>query len=293
MKVSEDMAIKLIALDLDGTLLTSKKTIDEETKKRLLEVQKMGISIAIATGRDKGGIDFVSKPLHLEEGKNFVAGVNGQIIYDFAKKEYYVDGVFGAEDAKNVMRLGKKYDFEVISCCGYDNYDFISKKLKAKKKIRSLLFGAPMDYGFNQGKRRFLPIQDCEYEITQDINKFVLIQTAAYFKKHLNSIRRELSDYDILEVGPAWIEIMPKGVSKGSALLKIGKENHISPDEMMAFGDAENDLTMFQSVRYGIAMGNAMESLKRYAYDVTDTNDQMGIAKALDKYIFYPARTKK
>ena len=86
MKVSEDMAIKLIALDLDGTLLTSKKTIDEETKKRLLEVQKMGISIAIATGRDKGGIDFVSKPLHLEEGKNFVAGVNGQIIYDFAKK---------------------------------------------------------------------------------------------------------------------------------------------------------------------------------------------------------------
>ena len=133
MKVSEDMAIKLIALDLDGTLLTSKKTIDEETKKRLLEVQKMGISIAIATGRDKGGIDFVSKPLHLEEGKNFVAGVNGQIIYDFAKKEYYVDGVFGAEDAKNVMRLGKKYDFEVISCCGYDNYDFISKKLKARQ----------------------------------------------------------------------------------------------------------------------------------------------------------------
>ena len=54
---------------------------------------------------------------------------------------------------------------------------------------------------------------------------------------------------------------MPRRVSKGK-LLKIGKENHISPDEMMAFGDAENDLTMFQSVRYGIAMGNAMESLK-------------------------------
>ena len=100
--MSEDMAIKLIALDLDGTLLTSKKTIDEETKKRLLEVQKMGISIAIATGRDKGGIDFVSKPLHLEEGKNFVAGVNGQIIYDFAKKEYYVDGVLGQKMRKTL-----------------------------------------------------------------------------------------------------------------------------------------------------------------------------------------------
>ena len=53
------MAIKLIALDLDGTLLTTQKTIDEETKKRLIKAQEMGISITIATGRDKGGIDFV------------------------------------------------------------------------------------------------------------------------------------------------------------------------------------------------------------------------------------------
>ena len=60
------MAIKLIALDLDGTLLTTQKTIDEETKKRLIKAQEMGISITIATGRDKGGIDFVYEPLELE-----------------------------------------------------------------------------------------------------------------------------------------------------------------------------------------------------------------------------------
>ena len=66
---------------------------------------------------------------------------------------------------------------------------------------------------------------------------------------------------------------MPKGVSKGNALLKIGKENGILPEEMMAFGDAENDMSMFQAVKYGIAMGNAMESLKQIAYDVTDTNE--------------------
>lgn len=95
------MAIKLIALDLDGTLLTTQKTIDEETKKRLIKAQEMGISITIATGRDKGGIDFVYEPLELEHrGNNFVAGVNGQIIYDFHKKEYYVDKVLDGKDAK-------------------------------------------------------------------------------------------------------------------------------------------------------------------------------------------------
>lgn len=54
----------------------------------------------------------------------------------------------------------------------------------------------------------------------------------------------------------------------------------------MAFGDAENDMEMIKTVKYGIAMGNAMDSLKQAAWDVTDTNDQMGIAKALDKYVF-------
>lgn len=282
------MAIKLIALDLDGTLLTSEKTIDEVTKAKLIEAQKRGISITIATGRDKGGIDFVYEPLELEHlGSNFVAGVNGQIIYDFQKKEYFVDKVLNGDDAKKVMNLGMKYNFEVISCCGYDFYDLITKRLKTIKKMRSVVMGKPMDYGFNQGKRNFIPLSDPNYEITQDVNKFVLIQSAAFFKKHLPHLREELHEYELLEVGPAWIEIMPKGVSKASALHRIGDKLGISTDEMMAFGDAENDLEMIKAVKYGIAMGNAMESLKNVAYDVTDTNDNMGIAKALDKYIFH------
>lgn len=280
------MAIKLVALDLDGTLLTSEKTIDPETKKRLLKAQDRGISIVIATGRDKGGIDFVSEPLQLgDSGKNFVAGVNGQIVYDFHHKEYSVDTVFEGKDATRIMQLAKKMNFEVISCCGYDHYDYIKPMLKFMKRMRSLIKGRPMDFGFNQGKRNFISVTS-DHVITKDINKFVFIQTASYFKRNLPVIREELKDYEILSVGPAWIEVMPKGVSKGNALLKIGKKLGITSDEMMAFGDAENDLSMFQCVKYGIAMGNAMESLKAIAYDVTDTNENMGIAKALDKYIF-------
>lgn len=280
------MMIKMIALDLDGTLLTSQKTIDDETKKRLLEAQRRGIMITIATGRDKGGIDFVSKPLMLENGHNFVAGINGQIIYDFKKKEYFVDTVFNGSDATRILQLAKKMNFEVICCCGYDHYDYAGNLLKIKKKLRSMIYGQPMDYGFKQGKRRFIPIHDANFKITQDINKFVLIQTEGYFKMHLSYLKEVLSDYDILSVGPAWIEIMPKGVSKGNALKKIAAENNIQLDEIMAFGDAENDISMMQMVKYGIAMGNAMESLKHYAYAITDTNDQMGIANALDRYIF-------
>lgn len=281
------MAIKLIALDLDGTLLTSEKKIDEVTKNKLIEAQKQGIVIVIATGRDKGGIEFVYKPLQLEHlGNNYVAGVNGQIIYDFHRKEYFVDEVLGEKDALKINRVAKKYNVECICCCGYDHYDYISTRLKCMKKIRSLFVGKPMDYGLNEGKRRFISIERADYPIRKDINKCILIQTASFFKKKLPMLREELKEYELLEVGPAWIEIMPKGVSKGNALVRIGNELGITTDEMMAFGDAENDMTMLQTVKYGIAMGNAMESVKKIAFDVTDTNENMGIAKALDKYVF-------
>ena len=284
------MNIKLIALDLDGTLLTSEKVIDPITRDSLLKAQQQGIHLVIASGRDKGSIPFVSTPLRLEEGQNYVAGVNGQVIYDYAKKEYWLDTVFEATDAKRVMALGKKYNVEVVSCCGYDYYALLSRRLKFKKWLRSKLYGEPMDYGFKKGKQRFIMIHDPNYHIEADINKFVLIQSEAFFKKHLAAIRQELKDYDIYEVGPAWIEIMPKGVSKGSAISKIAQSLGITKDEIMVFGDAENDLSMFDVATYGIAMGNAMDSVKEKAFAICPSNDACGIAKALDLYVFHNAK---
>lgn len=282
------MAIKMIVMDLDGTLLKDDKTIDELTREYLIRAQKEGIIIVIATGRDKGAIDFVYEPLQLEHfGNNYIAGVNGQIIYSFKKKEYRVDKVLNGDDAKIVMKLAKEMNFEAISCCGYDHYDYATYRWRIMKKIRGFFLGKPMDYGMNQGKRNFIEIHNPEHEIQQDVNKMVLIQSANYFKKHLHDIRERLSAYDILKVGDSWIEVMPKGVTKGKAVLSIAEENGITKDEILVFGDAENDLSMIEAVTYGIAMGNAMDFVKERAYEVCDTNENQGIAKTLKKYIFH------
>ena len=79
---------------------------------------------------------------------------------------------------------------------------------------------------------------------------------------------------------------MPKGVNKASAILKIAEANGISKEEILCFGDAENDLSMMQQIPHSIAMGNAMNIVKEAAFDICDSNMEAGIAKALDKYIF-------
>ena len=99
-------------------------------------------------------------------------------------------------------------------------------------------------------------------------------------------MRSELSAYDLVCVGPTWIEVMPKGVSKGSAILRIAAENKIPKENILCFGDAENDLSMMELIPHSIAMGNAMDIVKQKAWQVTDTNMNHGIAKALERYVF-------
>lgn len=278
--------IRLIATDLDGTLLRDDKTIDEKTKERLIQAQKQGIIIVIATGRHKSGIDFVTKPLQLEQhGNNYVAGINGEIIYSYKNKEYFVDQVLCDKDAQIIRRTVKRFSCEAIYFCGYDMYDQISWWLKIKKLLYSLLFRKPADYGLKGAKHNFIELHK-EHTFTQDINKVVFTQTKRFFDKHLEEMRKELCDYDLLKVGPGWIELMPKGVNKASAILKIAEANGISKEEILCFGDAENDLSMMQQIPHSIAMGNAMNIVKEAAFDICDSNMEAGIAKALDKYIF-------
>lgn len=281
------MTVKMIALDLDGTLLRNDKSIDPSSAEVLRRAQEQGIIITLASGRDKNGCRFVYEPLKLEEGNNYLALVNGQMIYSFARKEYELDDVLDNTDAQKIMKTVKDYDVEAIFCCGYDFYDYISRRRKVCKKLSQLVNGRSGDYGLASGKehRNFIAIKD-KNDFTQDINKVILVHTKRYFRRHLHEIRAQLSDYDLLEVGPEWIEIMPRNVNKASALRHIAEENGFTMDEVMAFGDAENDIEMLRSCRYGIAMGNAMAAVKEAAFAITSSNEEQGIARAIRRYVF-------
>ncbi|MEG0409901.1 MAG: HAD family hydrolase [Erysipelotrichaceae bacterium] len=281
------MSVRMIACDLDGTLLNSEHSIGEYTLKMLKEASALGIILVLSTGRDKGSLSFVYEPLELESGNNYVAGINGEVIYSFEKKEYFVDEVLNDKDAHKCMAIAKKYNMECICCCGYDRYNYISKPLKLMRKVKSLLKGKPKDYGLQDGKRFFIEVNDSEFEITQDVNKVIFIQSATFFNKNLTKIREELKEYDVLKVGPGWIEVMPHGVNKGSALMRIAKENNIDMKDVMCFGDAENDLSMFKVCGYSVAMGNAMKCVKDIAWKICDDHDHEGIGKTIHTYALH------
>ncbi|MDD7281884.1 Cof-type HAD-IIB family hydrolase [Floccifex sp.] len=280
------MTIKCLAFDLDGTLLRSDKTMDPRTVHSIKKAMAQGIHVVIASGRDKNGCKFVYEPLELDKGNHFLALVNGQIIYDFKNLEYDLDDVLTNEDAIKIQRICKEFNVEGIFQCGYDFYSYVSSLNRMKKKVKSLIFNEPEDYGLKAGieNRNFINLPYKENEFTQDINKVIMVHSKSFFEKNLDDLKKALCDYDVLLIGPEWLEIMPKGVNKASALRKITKKLGITMDEVMAFGDAENDIQMINEC-FGVAMGNAMDEVKDVAKIVADTNDNNGIGKIIDEYV--------
>lgn len=278
------MSIRCLAFDLDGTLLTSEKKIDPRTFDSIQKAMKAGMHIIIASGRDKNGTKFVYEPLGLEDGRLFLALVNGQIIYDFEKKEYDLDDVLLPEDGIKIQRICKQFNVEGIFCCGYDFYSYVSRMNRLKKKMASIFGNKPMDYGLKsaQKQRNFIDLPYEEVLLTQDINKVIMVHSKHFFEKNLDDLRMALADYDVLMVGPDWMEIMPKGVSKASAIKRIVERLGLTMDDVMAFGDAQNDIQMIKEVGIGVAMGNAMDEVKAVADYVCDTNENNGIGKTID-----------
>ena len=240
--------------------------------------------VVLATGRDRAGCEFVYKPLGLEEGENYLALVNGQILYDFAKKEYDVDDVLTPEDSVKIQNVCRKYGVEGIFCCGYDFYSYLTTPGRVRKQLRRIITGEPGDYGLKAAsdERTVANLPSKGKVITKDINKVCMIHSPRFFEKNLPKLREELKDYDLLMVGKDWLEIMPRGVSKASGLQKVAERVGCTMEEVMAFGDAENDIPMLQEAGIGVAMGNAMETAKEAASYVTDTNENNGIGKAID-----------
>ena len=133
---------------------------------------------------------------------------------------------------------------------------------------------------------RFL--HDFVYPDDQPINKMVFCRHQPFRATEIKQIQTDLDGIvEVMLVGANWIEMMPPGVNKGRAIKEIAKRKHLGMDEIMAFGDAQNDISMMEAVKYGICMQNGMPETKEKAYAITDTNENDGIAKAIEQYLHF------
>lgn len=280
------MDIKCLAFDVDGTLTNDQKEIDPRTKASIQEAMERGIHIVISSGRNKEGCEFIYEPLGLEKGNHFLSLVNGQQIYDFERDLYINDKLLSSQDCLKIERICRKYQCLARFTIGntaafYAPIPGLIKELLSRVK-KTKKHGGSMSKG-TKFKLKLLPYRD--YVFKTPVNKVVFFRDEEFFVENLNQLKKELRDYDVMMVSDGWMEIMPKGVNKASGLQKIADACGITMENIMAFGDAQNDIDMIVQCGVGVAMGNAREDVKALADIVADTNNNNGIGKVIDQYV--------
>lgn len=269
-------AIKLIAIDLDGTLLKSKSKIHPKNLAMIHRVyqERPEIKIVIATGRAPiTSIKHARECLIDEKTPGQVICYNGGNIIDFIgdKEKVLFEKALLPSQVKKILEFAKKNNLRFWA---------YSTDNKTAYVDRCSIRGYVLEHFQKLKMKKF------------NENKIIPFYKVLFFcknKKHLADMIKKLSKYQDLEIASSshmLIEVTPLGVNKATGLEFLAEKWNIKPEEILAFGDSMNDYKMLQWAKYGIAMKNANPELKVVAYDVTTSNKKAGVAKAIEKYIF-------
>lgn len=266
------MRYKIIAIDMDGTLLNSHNQVSLRTRNALARAKEKGVHIVLATGRILRSAKHFSEELELD---NPILACNGAIILDENRNVIY-NRPLEMDLAKKVMELGRDYNVY---------YHFYNEEtLYSNHYVKEIV-----DYYSTKTQILDINIFENYNEIldSKNINifKFLFIDDDI---GRLNKLRRDFSTIDGLNITSSWdnnIEVMDFRASKGIGLEYLCNEMNISPDQVIAIGDSENDLPMIKYAGLGVAMGNSDERIKLEADYITETNDEDGVAKVIEKFI--------
>ncbi|MBE9387739.1 Cof-type HAD-IIB family hydrolase [Vagococcus salmoninarum] len=270
--------IKLIAIDLDGTLLKDDKTISERNITTLKAAKAQGVKVVLCTGRPLNSVLAHLETLGLTDPGDYAVTFNGGLVQANDTGEILSQDVMSVADAKDIYELTSRLEIPLDAVAG----DYVYR-------IQPQPVAYPSMY---DQLNKILIFEDrtfLELAADQVINKMVSAIPAEYLEEKLPQVPADYHDrYNIVRSGEFLFEFLPKHVSKANGLAKLGALLNIEKSEMMALGDEENDLAMIEYVGLGVAMANATAELKGAAQYITETNENHGVALAVEKFVLLP-----
>lgn len=271
---------KWCVCDMDGTLLNSKGIISQENKNALKRLEQNGVEVIIASGRTDLMMKNYIKQLDL---KGHIICCNGGLIKNL-----------GTEEILFAKTIDRETVAEVLSYCFNNNVNFLfythNSVFSNKNNPRAKRFE---DINKTLAFELQTPIEYIEESTIvnsdeKDVFKILLMGDE---HEEMKILQKHFSTFNNLEVVSSFnglLDIMASNISKGNALKILSKKLKVELSEVIAFGDNYNDLDMFQCVGMPIAVKNAVDDIKSAAKYITSSNDESGIAYAIDNFIFNP-----
>lgn len=265
------MDYKMIVLDLDDTLLRDDHTISIRTKEALMNAQKNGVKVVLASGRPTFGMKHIAKELALDEFGSFILSFNGGKIINCRTNEEMFSSTLTPESIRQLFSISRR---EGVFIHTYVGEEIITEDANPYTTIESELTGLPIKL-----------VNSFVKEVNEPVVKALMVDHPDKLKIVEEKLQKELDDFSIMRSKPFFLEFTEKGVTKGTSLDQLIKTCQIKREEVIAIGDSYNDLSMIEFAGLGVAMGNAPDDIKEVANFVTDTNMNDGVAKVVEKFI--------
>ena len=273
------MKYKLLVLDVDGTLLNDEREISKRTLAALLKVQQMGVRIVLASGRPTYGLMPLAKTLELGNYGGFVLSYNGCQIIKAQNGEILFERRINPEMLPYLEKKARKNGFAIFT---YHNDTLITDSpdneyiknealLNNLKIIKEDEFSTAIDFA------------PCKCMLVSDKEE-ALIELEQHWEKRL------AGTLDAFRSEPYFLEVVPCGVNKANTLGALLEHLEVTREEAIAVGDGVCDVTMLQLAGMGIAMGHSQDSVKVCADYVTASNEEDGVALAVEKLILAEVR---
>lgn len=261
----------MVVLDLDDTLLLNDGTISNKTKEKIFEAMKKGIYIVLASGRPTFAIKDIADELQLKTN-GYIISYNGARIIDYKNENTIYRADITKEQVKKVYDFAKENNAFMQT---YDDNNIITEKSNEYTEIESKITKMPI-----------LEKKDFINSLPKTLVKALILQESEYLEKLEIKVKQQMkNEMYITRTKPFFLEFMNIEVDKSKSILRLCEKLNISKEEVIAVGDSYNDISMVKVAGLGVAMGNAIDELKSIANYITDTNENDGVAKVIQKFI--------
>lgn len=270
--------IKMIGLDLDGTVLTEKKELTERTKDAISKALARGVVVLVATGRPWMGIP---EELRKFPGMRYALTSNGARIIDTVEDRVIEEHLLSPQLAQKVLEICGKYDtlqevyFDGQGYAPADQMAFVERYHRNPSMCEYT-------------RKTRIPVEDIGALVKKENRGLDKVQTLFADMDERELAWKELEAVGGLELVGSLrynIEINAGGVNKGKGLVNLGRMLGISREEIMACGDGDNDIVMLREAGFGVAMANGEEKVKEAADYITLSNEEDGVADVIEKYV--------
>ena len=265
------MKYKMLVLDMDDTLLTDDHRISEINKEALRKAQELGVYVVLASGRPTPAMTAFAAELNLAHFNSYILAYNGAVIMSMK------DNSILFEQSLTKEEIHKLYDFSVahkVHIITYIDGQIVSETNSPYIDIEKNITGMP-----------FYNVTDFKEAVHSSAIKCILLEDPTYLKEVEALLKAEMPDKSVATSKPYFLEVTHHGIDKAESLKRLAAKLNIKQEEIIAVGNAGNDLSMVEYAGLGIWVDNVTPELRDKANFIVASNNNNGVAEVVERFI--------